>query len=197
VDFDHRSLADALREAGEEANIDVVVDPRIADKVRTPVSLTLENVLFDTTITLLTETADLDWVWIDKVVFVTSKERAQARKDSAAKVARDKEPRPFPSPPPPPAGSETDAVTVKAEKRPLDALLAEIGTPHGINVVVDQRLGEKAKAAVTADFQAPAGVAVRLLADMADLQVVALEHTMYLTSKENARTLRERVPERK
>jgi hypothetical protein len=82
-DFENLSLADALRELAAEAGVDIVIDARALEKARVPVSLTLYNSLLDTSVTLLTDMADLDWVWIDKVIYVTTPENAKAKREKA------------------------------------------------------------------------------------------------------------------
>lgn len=72
-------------------------------------------------------------------------------------------------------------------KRPLEEALQELATSTGVNVVLDARAGEKAKAAVTARLMiVPVDRAVRLLADMADLKAVLVGNVLYVTNKENA-----------
>jgi hypothetical protein len=76
-----------------------------------------------------------------------------------------------------------DKVSVKAAFKEL----ARAG-----NIVLDGRMAKEAETEVTADFSnVPLDTAVRTLADMAGLKVVALENVLYVTDKENARTLME------
>lgn len=202
VDIEKRSLSDALREIGEEAGFQVFVDPRAAEKAKTPVTLALDRVLFDTAVTLLVEPAELDWVWLDHIVYVTSKENAKARRHrqrareeervrmlreantlkqmvAAAESAK---------PPQPPQAN------VDTNKQPLAGVLAGISRDTGIRVVIDPRVAEKAMTPVTATLQNVApDTAVRLLANMVDLQAVRVDQVFYITSKENAKTLLEPV----
>lgn len=82
-EFEKVPLADALRDLAIEAGTDIVIDTRVADKAKTLVTLTTYNTLLDTSVTLLTEMADLDWVWIDKVIYVTTPEVAKAKREKA------------------------------------------------------------------------------------------------------------------
>jgi hypothetical protein len=81
------------------------------------------------------------------------------------------------------------APTVNAEfdKRPLEDALADLADQSGISIVLDTKAAEKAKTALTATFNnVPVDTAVRLLADMADLKMVALDSALYVTTRANA-----------
>ncbi len=80
LDADNRSLAEVLRDLSEEAELEIIIDRRATDKAKTPVNLTLNNSLFDTAVSLLVEQADLDWMWIDNLVYVATKDDLKARK---------------------------------------------------------------------------------------------------------------------
>src|SRR5262249_9215543 len=72
-------------------------------------------------------------------------------------------------------------------KRPLGEALQELSDLTGISVVVDARVEDKLKLPVTATLKEKTNLmaAVRFLADMADLKVVAVENALYVTSKAN------------
>jgi hypothetical protein len=72
-------------------------------------------------------------------------------------------------------------------KRPLEAVLEELSAQTGISVLLDPKVGDKAKTPVTAKFRNETSLptAVRVLADMADLRVVVVENVLYVTSKSN------------
>jgi hypothetical protein len=74
------------------------------------------------------------------------------------------------------------------DKRPLDEALQELSDLSGVSVVLDNRLGESAKTAVTATFKNDIALetAVRLLADMADAKAVVMDGGLYVTTKANA-----------
>lgn len=63
---------------------------------------------------------------------------------------------------------------------------------HEGNIVLDGRRTKEGEMEVTADFSnVPLNTAVRILADMAGLKAVLLENVLYVTGRENARTLME------
>ena len=69
-------LEDAVRELADLSDFNIVVDPRAGDKVKTPVSARFLNTPMDTALRLLTDMADLRYVHIDNVLYVTTKENA-------------------------------------------------------------------------------------------------------------------------
>ena len=76
------------------------------------------------------------------------------------------------------------------EEQPLKLALRSVSNKTGSNIVLDPRAGEKAQTAVTARLMnVPVDTAVRILADMADLQVVRLDNVLYVTTRENAARL--------
>jgi hypothetical protein len=83
-------------------------------------------------------------------------------------------------------------VSIAFDKRELQEALQEIADATGVNIVLDARAKEKAKTATTATANdAAVDTVVELLADMADLQAVKVEDIIYVTTKENAKALRE------
>ncbi|MCI0684854.1 MAG: hypothetical protein L0Y71_22380 [Gemmataceae bacterium] len=70
---------------------------------------------------------------------------------------------------------------------PLDEALQELSELSGISMVLDPRVGDKAKTVVTARFPAETNVAqiARVLADMADLKAVRVDAIMYVTTRAN------------
>jgi RNA polymerase sigma factor (sigma-70 family) len=77
------------------------------------------------------------------------------------------------------------------DERPLGAALRELGRDPSLSVVLDVRAAKKAETAVTARLaNVPLDTAVRVLADMADLDVVRLDNLLYVTTRENAARLR-------
>jgi hypothetical protein len=76
------------------------------------------------------------------------------------------------------------------EEQPLKLALRSVSNNTGWNIVLDPRAGEKAQTAVTARLMnVPADTAVRILADMGDLQVVRLDNVLYVTTPQNAARL--------
>jgi RNA polymerase sigma factor (sigma-70 family) len=72
-------------------------------------------------------------------------------------------------------------------KQPLEEALKQLVDGTGYNLVVDTRAADKAKIAVTATLKnVPLDTAMRVLADMADLQPALLDNVLYVTTRENA-----------
>jgi RNA polymerase sigma factor (sigma-70 family) len=81
-------------------------------------------------------------------------------------------------------------VNVICEKRPLSEALDELAASSGVNLVIDPRVDDKSKTAISATLlSVPADTAIRVLADMADLQPAFLDNVIYVTSRENAKRL--------
>jgi hypothetical protein len=72
--------------------------------------------------------------------------------------------------------------------RPLEDVLSDLSEQTGVSIVVDPRVGSKAKTPVSGRFSAETNLAqaVRLLADMADLKAVQVDNTLYVTSRSNS-----------
>jgi hypothetical protein len=84
------------------------------------------------------------------------------------------------------------------DKLLLDLCFKDLANATGFNIVVDARVGEKLKTAATASFHnVPLDTAVRVLADMADLKAVQLDNMLYVTTRENAKSLQEEQEKRK
>jgi RNA polymerase sigma factor (sigma-70 family) len=199
VEAEQRPLVDALREAGEEAGYQLLIDPRVAEKSKAPVSLSLERVLFDTAVSLLVEQTDLDWVWVDNIVYVTTKENARQRRErekahDETRIRLLRETAALKPPAPPAAEPAPPQANVDSSKQPLAGVLDGISRSTGIRVVIDPRVAEKAMTPLTITLQGvPPETAVRLLANMVDLQAVRVDQVYYVTSKENAKAMLEPV----
>lgn len=97
-----------------------------------------------------------------------------------------------------PNGPFPPLVNAEFEKRPLDAALKKLATDTDTNIVIDSRVGDKAKTPVTERLlNMPLDTAVLLLADMADLKSVRLDADYYVTTKENAEALRKEQEKRR
>jgi hypothetical protein len=93
-----------------------------------------------------------------------------------------------------PNGPYPPLATVSFDKTPLEDALKKLAEETEANVVLDARAAEKAKAPVTARMtDVPLDTAVLLLSDMAGLEHVEVDSVYYVTSKENAESLRKRV----
>jgi len=81
------------------------------------------------------------------------------------------------------------------DKQPLADVLQDIALDYGITLVIDARVADKVAAPITVKLQyiAPE-TALRLLIDMGNLQMVRVDDALYITSKENARSLQQQPP---
>jgi type II secretory pathway component GspD/PulD (secretin) len=87
--------------------------------------------------------------------------------------------------------SRVPAVTAAVERRPLDQALQALSDSSGVSVLVNPGLGDRARAAVSADLNnVPVDTAVALLADMAGLGSVAVDNALYVTDKADAAALK-------
>jgi RNA polymerase sigma factor (sigma-70 family) len=93
--------------------------------------------------------------------------------------------------------ADSPLVNAGFEKRPLNETIEELIASSGVNLVIDTRIEEKAKTAVTATLtNVPLDSAIRVLADMADLQPAFLDNVIYLTTKEKAERLQKEATKR-
>jgi RNA polymerase sigma factor (sigma-70 family) len=88
-------------------------------------------------------------------------------------------------------------IHIVLKKRQLSEALTELAASAGLNLVIDSRVEEKAKTAVSATLMnVPVDTASRVLADMADLRPAFLDNVIYLTSKDNAKLLEQEAKKR-
>ncbi len=73
---DKETLTDALKRLSKETGVNVVLDPRQADKAKEAITLHLEEVPLDAAVRLLAQTAGLRVSRVSNVLLVTSKETA-------------------------------------------------------------------------------------------------------------------------
>jgi len=76
VHCDRQPLKDTLQELSEMSGVSIVIDPRVGDKAKTAVSITLANAMVDSAVELLVDMADLQAVQKDAIFYVTTKENA-------------------------------------------------------------------------------------------------------------------------
>ncbi|MCI0457823.1 MAG: hypothetical protein L0Z62_12715 [Gemmataceae bacterium] len=81
-----------------------------------------------------------------------------------------------------------EKITATFEKRPLEEALEELIDLTGAMIIVDTRLGEKARTPVSARLQNPVPLewAVKLLAEMAEVRVRIDHDWLFITSKAKA-----------
>jgi RNA polymerase sigma factor (sigma-70 family) len=81
----------ALRRLADHTGYNVVVDPRIADKLRTSTNLVeLNNVPVDTAVRLVANMAGMSVVRLDNVLYVTTADNAKHLREEQAQVNADK-----------------------------------------------------------------------------------------------------------
>ncbi len=89
-------------------------------------------------------------------------------------------------------------VNATLDKRPLGDVARELADQAEFTVLIDSRAADKAKMPVSARLlNTPLDTALRLLSDMADLQTVHLDNVLYITTKENAGAVEERLQKEK
>jgi RNA polymerase sigma factor (sigma-70 family) len=89
-------------------------------------------------------------------------------------------------------------VRVRFDQRPLAEVLQELAAATAYNIVLDVRVGDKAKEPVSATLtNVPLDTAVRVLADMADLKPVQVDNVFYVTTRDNAARFKADVEEAK
>lgn len=86
--FDKKPLDDALGEIAESSGITIVVDVRLGEKARAPVSGRMNNMMVDTVVRLLTNMAGLKTVVLDGAIYVTSEENAKSFEEELRKMMR-------------------------------------------------------------------------------------------------------------
>jgi hypothetical protein len=76
-------------------------------------------------------------------------------------------------------------ITARFHKRPLDEAIDELSDLSGATIIIDSRVGDKAKTPVSASFRNTITLegAVRLLAEMADLQAEIRDNILFITGK--------------
>jgi RNA polymerase sigma factor (sigma-70 family) len=81
--------------------------------------------------------------------------------------------------------------TASFHDTPLEDALRELAQITECNIVLDARAGEAAQTPVSSNLaNVPVDTAVRVLADMANLELVRLDNVLYVTTRENAARLR-------
>lgn len=75
--FDKRPLEDALKDLAAATEYNIVLDSRVAEKAKIPVSANFTNTPLDTAVRLLADMADLKPFLVDNVIYVTTRERAK------------------------------------------------------------------------------------------------------------------------
>jgi hypothetical protein len=75
--FDEKRLDEVLKDLAEISGHNIVVDKRLGSKAQLPVSIKMTNAPLDTVVRFLADMTDLDTVFLDNVIYVTSKGNAE------------------------------------------------------------------------------------------------------------------------
>ena len=83
LDCDGTEFAVAAKQLATDTGANLIVDPRLKEKAKVPVTLKLDDVPLETAVRLLADVADLRAVRMSNVLYVTTPERAKVlREDS-------------------------------------------------------------------------------------------------------------------
>jgi RNA polymerase sigma factor (sigma-70 family) len=80
----------ALRNLARQSGYNILVDPRIADKLQSPTTAEFDNVPVGTAVRLLANTAGLSVARLDNVFYVTTAENAKHLREEQEEVSADK-----------------------------------------------------------------------------------------------------------
>jgi hypothetical protein len=80
VAVEKQPLEEACRQLRAQTKASIVVDPTLKEKAQAPLTITLLNVPLDSALILLAELADVDFVWLDNIFFITSPDKARRLK---------------------------------------------------------------------------------------------------------------------
>lgn len=92
MEFDNTPLIDALKEISESSGVNIIVDKRLGDKAKAPVSAKMNNMMVDTAVRFLAAMADLHCVLMDGAIFVTTQENAKKLIQELSGIRSDKMP---------------------------------------------------------------------------------------------------------
>jgi hypothetical protein len=81
LDLERQPLEEALRQIRAQTSINVVVDPSLGEKGKVPVTATLLNAPLDSAMLVLSELTELDFVWLDNIFYVTTREKSEKLKE--------------------------------------------------------------------------------------------------------------------
>jgi RNA polymerase sigma factor (sigma-70 family) len=88
ITADGKPLSEVLKELADETGANIVLDARVKEKGKVPISLTLQDAPLDTVVRLLADLAELKSVALDNILYVTTAdnaERIRTEQESAAK----------------------------------------------------------------------------------------------------------------
>jgi hypothetical protein len=89
--FEEMRLESVLKELAEASGHNITIDKRLGSKAQVPVSIKMTNAPLDTVIRLLADMTDLDTVFLDNVIYVTTKENAEIWNKKLQKEQQDRQ----------------------------------------------------------------------------------------------------------
>jgi hypothetical protein len=186
--FTRRTLENALRELADLTGYSVVLDRlRTGEQPKTPVTATLDNVPLDSAVRLLASQADLKTVLLDNVLFVTTREHAQALQQGQ------------------PLSGEAEGntpgemlgwrlhqpVELSLEEVPLDEALRHLSRETGAQILLSNQVGRAGQSAISLHLKdVSLETAVRLAAEMVGLKPVLVGNVLFVTTEAHATKLR-------
>jgi hypothetical protein len=96
-----------------------------------------------------------------------------------------------------PEGPHLPVVQVLADKQPFEELLKSLREQVSYNILLDMRVGDKAKKPITAElYNVPLDTALRLLAGMVELQPVRVDNVLFITDPGTAEEMEKAKPKK-
>jgi hypothetical protein len=74
--FKSQLLPEVLEQLSDESGIAIHLDPKVGDKIKTPITAKFRNTTLEDALVVITEMAELKFVVLDRSIFVTTPERA-------------------------------------------------------------------------------------------------------------------------
>lgn len=93
IEFDKLPLAEALQEVMDKNGVTTVLDGSVGEKAKTPVTTIFHQVPLETVVRLLADMADLRVVPMQNMLYVTSKEKADALRKEKERWQQEKQER--------------------------------------------------------------------------------------------------------
>ena len=88
--LDNEPIAVSLRRLAPQSGFNIVVDPRIADKLQAPATTEFNNVPVDTAVRMLANMAGMSMVRLDNVLYVTTADNAKHLREEQAQINAEK-----------------------------------------------------------------------------------------------------------
>jgi hypothetical protein len=91
-DIEEKGLDEVLKELAQASGHNIIVDKRLGPKAQVPVSIKMTNAPLDTVVRFLADMTDVDTVFLDNVIYVTTKENAETWSDKLQKEEAEEDP---------------------------------------------------------------------------------------------------------